>query len=138
MNRQSLALLVVGIIIAGAALAVYLTQMPASPTASDYGEVTVDEAKALLEANPSIVIVDVRTLEEYAGGHLEGALLLPVSELESRLDELSTEDELLIYCRTGNRSQSAMTILETQGYTKLYHLTDGITAWIQAGYPTVT
>ena len=138
MNRPSLVLLLVGIIIGGAALAVYLTQIPMSPTASEYGDVTVDEAKALLKANPSLVIVDVRTLEEYTSGHLEGALLIPVSELESRLDELSTEDELLIYCRTGNRSVSAVTILETHGFTKLYHMTEGITAWIQAGYPTVT
>jgi rhodanese-related sulfurtransferase len=81
--------------------------------------------------------LDVRTQGEYDDGHIEGAILIPVSELEGRLDELSRDKETLVYCRTGNRSSNAVTILEKNGFTKIYHMYNGINGWIQAGYDTV-
>ena len=92
-------------------------QQPVVPATIPYGEVSVAEARALFNANTTLVIVDVRTLEEYASGHIPGAIVIPVSELEERLDELSTEDDLLIYCRTGNRSKTAVNLLVANGYT---------------------
>ncbi len=103
-----------------------------------YGAVTVAEAQALIDTNPELVIVDVRTPEEFADGHIEGAILLPVSELADRLDELAPEDELLIYCRTKNSSTTAMTILTANGFTQQFHMHEGITGWVAAGYPTVS
>lgn len=95
------------------------------------------EAQVLIDANLELVIVNVPTLEEYASRHIEGAIVIPASELADRLDELSTEDELLIYCQTGNRSTTAVNILEANGYTQLFHMHEGINAWTDAGYPTV-
>lgn len=137
MNRKKLVVLTLGIIIAVSAVIIHYTQTQLPNTTISYGDLTVEEAKSLIESNSSIVIVDVRTREEYDSGHIEGAVLIPVSELEDRLNELSKEDELLIYCRTGNRSTNSVNILKANGYTKIFHLKDGITAWIQAGYPTV-
>jgi rhodanese-related sulfurtransferase len=137
MNRKKLLVLTLGIIIAVSAVIIYYTQTQLPSTTISYGDVTVEEAKSLIESNSSLLIIDVRTREEYDSGHIEGAILIPVNELEDRLDELSKEEELLIYCRTGNRSSNSVNILNANGYTKIFHLKDGITAWIQAGYPTV-
>jgi len=125
------------VIIAVSALIIYYTQIHLPSTTISFGDVTFEEAKSLVESNVSLIIVDVRTREEYDSGHVEDAILIPISELESRINELSKEEELLIYCRTGNRSSNSVNILKANGYTKIFHMNDGIIAWIQAGYPTV-
>lgn len=102
-----------------------------------YGDVTVQEARRLMEDKPGLVILDVRTASEYEEGHIEGAVNIPVQELGVRFDELSIEGELLVYCRTGNRSAQAVDILLDLGFTKIYHMDEGITGWIEAGYPVV-
>jgi len=94
----------------------------------------VRDAKELIEGNPSLVILDVRTNEEYTNGHIEGTINIPIDELEERLDELNDNDELLVYCRTGNRSRTAIEILNENAYEKLYHMNEGISAWIASGY----
>ena len=135
--RKKRLVLTLVVIIAVSALIIYYIQIHLLSTTISFGDVTVEEAKSLVESNVSLIIVDVRTREEYDSGHIEGAILIPVSELESRINELSKEEELLIYCRTGNRSSNSVNILKANGYTKIFHMNDGIIAWIQAGYPTV-
>lgn len=107
------------------------------PRRDGYGDVTIQEARRLIEDKSDLVILDVRTASEYEDGHIEGAVNIPVQELSSHLDELSDEDELLVYCRTGNRSAQAVDILQDVGFTKIYHMNAGITGWIEAGYPVV-
>ena len=102
-----------------------------------YGDVTVQEARRLIEDKPDLVLLDVRTESEYEESHIEGAVNIPVQELSVRFDELSPEDELLVYCRTGNRSAQAVDILLDLGFTKIYHMDAGITGWVEAGYPVV-
>lgn len=104
----------------------------------EYGDVTVDEAKHLIEENVKLVVLDVRTVSEYDDGHIEGAINIPVKEIEEILDELSKDEEILVYCRTGNRSSTAIEIMRDNGFTKIYHMDRGITAWKDAGYPVVT
>ena len=100
-------------------------------------DVTVLEARSLIDDKPDLVILDVRTTSEYEDGHIKGAVNIPVQELSARLDELSMDDELLVYCQTGNRSAQAVDILQDVGFTKIYHMNAGITGWIEAGYPVV-
>ena len=107
-----------------------------TPT-QEYADVTVAEAKALIEGKPDLVILDVRNPSEFDDGHIEGAINIPVDYLAGRLDELSEDDELLVYCRTGNRSARAVGILEDAGFTKIFHMDAGITGWLDAGYPVV-
>jgi rhodanese-related sulfurtransferase len=137
MNRKQLSGLTLGVVLALSVLILVYSQQPLTPTMIPYEEVTVAEAQVLLDENAALVVVDVRTPDEYASGHIEGAILIPVNELADRLDDLSPEDELLIYCRTGNRSTTAMNILAANGFTQLFHMHEGITAWTAAGYPTV-
>jgi rhodanese-related sulfurtransferase len=65
------------------------------------------------------LFVDVRTPEEFAAGHVEGALLIPVDELEARIGELDEyrDQRVVLYCRTGRRSGIALDILNRQGFT---------------------
>ena len=102
-----------------------------------YGDVSVTEAKSLIEEKPNLVILDVRTVSEYVEGHIEGAINIPVQELEDKIDEISKNDEFLVYCRTGNRSSQAVSILESSGFTKIFHMDEGITGWKNAGYPII-
>jgi phage shock protein E len=103
----------------------------------EYGDVSVQEASELIDDKAGLVILDVRTVTEFNDGHIGGAINIPVEELSSRLSELNKNDELLVYCRTGNRSATAVSILEDAGFTKIYHMHEGISVWIQQGYPVV-
>jgi rhodanese-related sulfurtransferase len=103
----------------------------------DYRDVSVMVALELIDENPDLVIVDVRTVTEFDDGHIDGAINIPVDEIGDKLDELDKDDELLVYCRTGNRSGRAVGILKDAGYTRIYHMHEGISVWIQQGYPVV-
>ena len=110
---------------------------PALFQSGTYGDVSVSEAYDLIQNEPGLVVLDVRTQTEYDEGHIEGAILIPVAELPDRLNELSEDDVLLVYCRTGNRSGTAMAILGENGFSKVYHMHEGISTWIAEGLPVV-
>jgi rhodanese-related sulfurtransferase len=103
-----------------------------------YTVVNVEEARALIETDSTLLILDVRTPGEFHGasGHLEGALLIPVQELESRLAELEQYRgrPILAYCRTGNRSGTAAALLTRKGFTAM-NMAGGIVEWGRRGYP---
>lgn len=83
------------------------------------------------------VFIDVRTPEEYAEGHVAGAKLIPLKELEQRLAEVPKDRQVYIYCHSGKRSAAAADILVKAGFTNIENVKGGITAWQAAGYPTV-
>lgn len=112
-----------------------LTRFIASVNAKPYTNVSVSMAKAMIDSNPNFVILDVRYLYEYENGHIKNAILIPKDELAGRLDELDKEKETLVYCRSGGRSALACAILDANGFTSVYNMQGGISAWISAGYP---
>lgn len=75
------------------------------------------------------LLLDVRTQSEYDSGHIEGALLIPHSELSRRLDEVAEYDKILVYCAAGNRSVAASQILIEAGLGEVYDLEGGYSAW---------
>lgn len=90
--------------------------------------------------NPDGFLLDVRTQAEWEqDGHLENATLIPHTELESRESELPSDKEglILLYCRSGNRSQDAAQTLLDMGFTNLMELETGINGWKDAGMPVV-
>ena len=103
----------------------------------NYGDVSVNEAWDLIQNELEMVILDVRTPSEYEDAHIEGAINIPVEEIAGRLNELSTSDAILVYCRTGNRSGTAVGIMEENGFSKIYHMHEGISTWISEGLPVV-
>ncbi|AWR87959.1 MULTISPECIES: rhodanese-like domain-containing protein [Meiothermus] len=81
-------------------------------------------------------VVDVREPEEWAEGVLPGALRLPLGTLGALAPlRLEREEPVLLYCRSGNRSQEALKTLLALGYRKVWHLEGGIKAWRETGIP---
>jgi glyoxylase-like metal-dependent hydrolase (beta-lactamase superfamily II)/rhodanese-related sulfurtransferase len=81
------------------------------------------------------IVVDVREPWEYAQGHVPGALLIPLGQLASRLEDLDTERAVALICATGNRSQSAAALLGQKNFKKIYNVTHGTMGWAQQGLP---
>lgn len=92
--------------------------------------ITAQEAKEMMDADSSALVLDVRTLDEYNEGHIKDALLIPDSEISERalqeIPDLSTT--ILVYCRSGRRSALAAQKLSELGYTKVYDF-GGIIDW---------
>ena len=126
------------VVFAGMVLAVAGCYMQMGSGNSGYVNVDVGEARDLIAEKAELVILDVRTVSEYESGHLEGSINIPVEVLSGRLSELNPDDELLVYCRTGNRSTTAVGVLRENGFDRVYHMDGGITAWMSAGFPTVS
>lgn len=80
------------------------------------------------------LLVDVRTADEFASGHIPGAINIPVDQVGQRLAEFPTDQPIVLYCRSGNRSAQAANTLAAAGYTNLYDL-GGIVQWQAAGLP---
>lgn len=97
---------------------------------AEYQKITAQQAKARMDSGEDIIIVDVRTKEEYEESHIDGAILIPNESIGSaqpaRLPDLNAE--ILIYCRSGNRSAQAAKKLVAMGYTKVYDF-GGIIDW---------
>ncbi|NDJ61059.1 MAG: rhodanese-like domain-containing protein [Chloroflexi bacterium] len=87
-------------------------------------------------ADAAHVLIDVRTPEEFASGHIPGAINIPVEELAGRLDEVPNDTAIVVYCRSGNRSTQAANILAQADYGAVSNL-GGIITWANAGLPVV-
>ena len=100
------------------------------------------KADALLERarkmDESFVILDVRTPEEYAEGHVPGAINIPHDKLAGRAVELlgNRDKDVVLYCRTGRRAALAAETLKANGFTKLLHLDGDIQQWTATKHPT--
>jgi rhodanese-related sulfurtransferase len=86
------------------------------------------DAKALVQKGA--VLVDVRTPDEFAAGHIDGALNIPVDQVEARAGELPKDKDIVLYCRSGARSARAKGLLEGAGFTaaKVHNL-GGMSNW---------
>lgn len=85
------------------------------------------ELQSLVKAGAKLI--DVRTPQEYGAGHIEGAINIPVSQVEARLAEFGDKGApIVVYCRSGARSGRAQSMLKTAGFTKVYNL-GGMTRW---------
>jgi len=92
-------------------------------------EITVKELKRKLDDGEDVVILDVREPHEYEISRLPGSRIIPLGELDERLSELSTADDLVVHCRSGSRSARAVRLLRKHGFLKAVNLKGGILAW---------
>ena len=101
-----------------------------------YEQITPAEAKALMDSEDRYIILDVRTPEEFAERHIEGAILIPDYEIGEKAESILTDKEqlILVYCRSGRRSKNAANELAMLGYTNIKEF-GGINDW---KYGTVT
>jgi rhodanese-related sulfurtransferase len=100
--------------------------------------ITPLDAKTMIEKENAFIL-DVRSYEEFAEGHLYGATCIPLGELQARCNELSMnkENDILVYCHAGSRSAMACQLLKSMGYAKVHNLQGGIIMWTGAGLQVV-
>ncbi len=91
-------------------------------------EISAEEAMQAWQQKTA-VFIDVRTPEEYKAGHVPGAVLIPLAELEQRLPEIPREPIVLLICRSGNRSAQANLLLQQHGYCNTRSVSGGMNAW---------
>ena len=84
------------------------------------------------------VVVDTREVSEFAAGHIKNAVHIPMSALKKRINELEKykDQEVLLYCRSGSRSNSGCKLLRKDGFEKVHNLAGGIMGWSNANLPT--
>lgn len=113
------------------ALALVLTGVTNfAPKTTGYRQVTTEEAVNIMQTEENYVILDVRTAQEFASGHIPGAVLLPNETIGTEdIPLLPDKDQLiLVYCRSGNRSKQAAENLAQLGYTNIVEF-GGINSW---------
>ena len=116
--------------------AVWMTSGNTTKTANYPREVSVEEAVAMRDSGA--FILDVRQPEEWNEYHVPDSTLIPLAELASRADELPKDQEIVIVCRSGNRSAQGRNILLDAGFTQVTSMAGGLTQWRAAGYPIVS
>jgi rhodanese-related sulfurtransferase len=81
-----------------------------------------------------LLVLDVRTPQEYAEGHVPGAVNVPYGQLASRLAEIPKDKDVVLYCKSGRRAGIAADVLAANGYTRLSHLEGDMPAWAAKGH----
>ncbi len=100
---------------------------------SDIPEIDIHEAKKRIDKGA--VLVDVREQNEFDELRIPGSILVPLSEFQTRFDELPKDKELVMQCRSGARSGRMTEFLLANGYTNVVNMAGGILAWNEAGLP---
>lgn len=101
--------------------------------------VSAAEAKAMIDKG-GVVVVDVRTPDEYRAGHLKDAKLANVNDagFDANIAKLDKKKPVVVYCAVGGRSARASDIMVQKGFTNVYNVSGGYNAWSAAGLPTTT
>lgn len=89
---------------------------------------------ATIKEREDVYLLDVREQWEYDEGHIPGVTLLPMGEVPNRLDEIPIDKEVIVTCRSGNRSGQVTDFLRQNGFDNVHNMQGGIVAWEQAGY----
>ena len=97
--------------------------------------ISPSELDARRAAGMGPIIIDVRTAEEYAMGHITGAVNIPFDEVADRIGEIEAPHGVALYCMVGPRARKGEAALLGAGYTAVLHLEGGLAAWQEAGLP---
>ncbi len=130
------AVLAAALLLAGCAQS---EQRPAAGVGQEMVNITAADLLKRIETGEQPLIIDVRTEEEYAAGHIDGARLIPLQNIEKGMEAsgIAKDAEIVLICRSGNRSAQAYRILAQMGYTNLINVRDGMKGWTAAGGPVV-
>lgn len=123
-------------VLAVVALVIYLILQvgnTANNSADLPGEISVQEAYAKYQQGA--FFIDVRTLEEWDEYHAPNTSLIPLDQLPARLNELPRDREIVVVCRSGNRSQEGRNILINAGFAQVTSMKGGLSEWRASGYP---
>ena len=135
--RKSLLIFILSIAVVAGMVFLTIKLLPRQPQSKQIAEtVSVSEASELFSAGS--FLLDVREPSEWEAAHIDGAVLIPLAELSTRLSEIPSDKTVLIICRSGNRSAQARDQLRAAGYPQTTSIDGGMNAWIEAGLPVVT
>jgi rhodanese-related sulfurtransferase len=103
-------------------------------------ECSVRELKQKLDSKENIQFIDCREQAEWNEAHIAGATLLPLSEIETKYENILKDKnaQIVIHCRSGKRSMNACMFLLSKGYSHLTNVEGGIISWSQEGFPVIT
>ena len=112
----------------------------ADQQSNDTDELTPEQLRQRLETGEPLLLIDVREPYEWQIANLEaqGAQLIPLGDLADRLDTIDTDQEIVLYCRSGSRSASAQQHMRSRGFERVYNLRGGINAWAEQVDPSMT
>lgn len=113
-----------------------LFMRPESTVGSLPPEISV--AQAAEKRNSGAFILDVREQEEWDSVHIPDATLIPLGQLESRLSEVPRDQEIVVVCRSGNRSATGRDILRQAGFENVTSMAGGMNIWQAQGFPTAS
>jgi rhodanese-related sulfurtransferase len=110
---------------------------PAPAPAAAPKNVTVDEAQKLLQADPKVVVIDVRSAAEFRNGHIAGAKNIDIMspDFAKQIEALDKDGTYLVHCASGGRSARACKAPEVLQLKTVYHMNQGFKAWEEAGKP---
>lgn len=122
------------LVLIGRNVAVFADEKPGGQIVKN---VKTEEADKLLHENKKIVVLDVRTPEEFADGHIAGAKNVDfyAKDFEKQLDALDKGRPYLVHCAAGGRSANARDLMTQHQFLTIYHLDGGFNAWKEAGKP---
>lgn len=126
------------ILIGLAAIAVIVAAVLIFQPKSDSLPATITVQQANEQFANGAYLLDVREPSEWNEAHVKGAVLIPLGELSARMGELPTDKDVLIICRSGNRSGQARDLLRAAGLDRTTSISGGINAWMSAGLPVVS
>lgn len=137
--RKVLRVVVIAVVLALVGGAVGYIFIGPSSTTADVGArfktITPLEAKALVETRRDLLLVDVRSPEEFQGGSLPGATLIPFWDFAKGRYDLPKDRPILLICAVGGRSLACGQLLAAQGYREVYNLKGGLDAWAEQRVP---
>ena len=110
----------------------FFSKLLGAPAATH--DLDVNEAKRRLDRGA--LLVDVRESDEWRAGHAPGARHIPLGTLAGHLDSLPRDRDVLLICRSGNRSGAAHGLLARHGFERAFNVAGGMQAWTRAGLPT--
>jgi rhodanese-related sulfurtransferase len=101
--------------------------------------ISIQELQAVLETKErgNIVVIDVRTPEEYAAACIPGVVSMPLPEIAKHLEELKRYDTVYVHCQSGNRSQRACSSFEALGLENTINVTGGLNEWAKLGFEII-
>jgi rhodanese-related sulfurtransferase len=117
-----------------AVIAIVLIALSAQSASSLPAEISVDKAYELYQQGNTFFL-DVREQSEWDEYHAPNATLIPLGELAARVGELPKDKQIVVVCRSGNRSQEGRDILKQAGFTNVTSMTGGLKTWRDKGYP---
>lgn len=127
--------IIAALILVAAAAAFFILTRPAQPAALP---VEISPSQAYEKYQQGAFFLDVREHEEWNAGHIPGATLIPLGSLPASLDSLPKDKEVVVVCRSGNRSASGRDALLQAGFSSVTSMAGGMNQWTAAGYPLST